>query len=178
MKKLFCVLAVLVLFAAFFSAAKAQDTCWAYGNVNGDEYVLTVGDFVLGIRILTCGVEPPDSLYQLDLNADCQVDSADLRVYHDLFTNYIFYGIVPPPPYFPVATCCNPTVHPYFRGDLNNDGDLSPADAVLMVSCVMVGTGNCHLFYADLTGDFQLSPADVVQELNYVFNGTAPVGCP
>lgn len=186
MKKLICFLAILVLFslagyageaaaAPQLSSGSSTDTCYAAGDVNGDGIVLTVSDLVEAIKIFTCEAPLPDSnLYQIDFNSDCRVDSADLRFYFDIF----IYGpgILPRP--FPVPTCCNPTVYPFFRGDLNNDGGLTPADAVLMLSCVFGETGSCHLFYADLTGDHALTPADVVQELNYVFLGTPPAGCP
>ena len=179
MKKLFCVLAVLVLFAAFFSTASAQDTCWAAGDINGDGIILSVGDLVETIRIFSCEALLPDSsLYQIDFNADCVIDTTDLRIYQ----SWWIYGppILPRP--FPVPTCCNPALAPYLtaaKGDVNTDGGLTPADVVSMLGCTFTGTGeNCSFCQTDLNCDAAISPADVVQELNYVFNGTAPVGCP
>lgn len=58
------------------------------------------------------------------------------------------------------------------KGDLSNDGQLSPSDVVLMLNCVFAGTGNCPLSVADLNCSGGLTPADVVLELNLVFSGT------
>ena len=57
------------------------------------------------------------------------------------------------------------------KGDLSNDGQLTPADVVLMLNCVFSGSGNCPLSVADLNCNGDLSPADVVLELNLVFSG-------
>lgn len=189
MKKSVCFSVALVLFsvAGFAGKAKADDTCYAAGDINGDGIVLTVGDLVLAIRILTCEAPLPDSLYQIDLSGDCRVDSTDLRLYESFF----IYGpipILPPHRPFPVPTCCNPTlalIYPAAKGDVNADGGLTPADVVLMLTCtftetgnVFIGTASCSLCQTDLNCDFELSPADMVQELNYVFLGTPPAGCP
>jgi len=56
------------------------------------------------------------------------------------------------------------------KGDLSNDGQLSPSDVVLMLNCVFTGTGNCSLAVADLNCSGGLSPSDVVLELNLVFS--------
>ncbi|HXF48351.1 MAG TPA: carboxypeptidase regulatory-like domain-containing protein [Verrucomicrobiae bacterium] len=58
------------------------------------------------------------------------------------------------------------------KGDLSNDGQLSPSDVVLMLNCVFAGTGTCPLSVADLNCSSNLTPADVVLELNLVFSGT------
>ncbi|HXF49655.1 MAG TPA: NosD domain-containing protein [Verrucomicrobiae bacterium] len=62
------------------------------------------------------------------------------------------------------------------KGDLNVSGGLSPADVVLMLNCVFLGTGSCDLCFADVNCSGGLSPADVVIELNMVFLG-AGAGC-
>jgi len=179
MKKLFCVLAVLVLFAAFFGAAKAQDTCYANGDFNGDGQILTVVDMVFGIRAMVCDtIFSNNNLYIWDLTGDCVIDTADVRIIVD----YFIYGSSALPQPFPVPTCCNPALAPYLtaaKGDVNTDGGLTPADVVSMLGCTFTETGeNCSFCQTDLNCDAAISPADVVQELNYVFNGTAPVGCP
>ncbi|HLG93668.1 MAG TPA: hypothetical protein VI546_02425 [candidate division Zixibacteria bacterium] len=180
MKKWICFAAVLVFIASagLVNEARAQDTCYAAGDINGDGLVLSVADLVETIRIFSCDAPLPDSnWYQIDFNADCRIDTADLRIYED----YWIYGpgILPRP--FPVPTCCNPTLAPYLtaaKGDVNTDGGLTPADVVAILNCVLAGTESCSFCQADLNCDFALSPADVVQELNYVFLGTAPSGCP
>ena len=62
------------------------------------------------------------------------------------------------------------------KGDLSNDGQLTPSDVVLMLNCVFAGTGNCQLAIADLNCSGDLSPSDVVLELNLVFSG-ATLSC-
>ncbi len=178
MKKIICFLTALFLFslAGFTGVANAQDTCYANGDANGDGLIWTVGDLVYALRILVCDATVPESLYRLDLTADCRVDTADLRI----IEGYFIYGsgIVPRP--FPVPTCCNPTagfIRAAARGDLNADGERTPADVVLLLSCVFVGAGDCT-FYADLNLDFAFTPADVVLELGHVFTDTQPSGCP
>lgn len=55
------------------------------------------------------------------------------------------------------------------KGDMNASGGLSPADAVLMLNCVFLGTGNCGMCVADVNCDGVLTPSDVVLELNAIF---------
>ncbi|MGH8004393.1 MAG: IPT/TIG domain-containing protein, partial [Limisphaerales bacterium] len=62
------------------------------------------------------------------------------------------------------------------KGDMNGVGGLTPADVVLMLTCVFSATGNCDLCFADVNCSGGLSPADVVIELNMVFLSAAP-GC-
>ncbi len=57
------------------------------------------------------------------------------------------------------------------KGDLSNDGFLTAADAVLMLSCVFLGGGTCPLSAADLDCNGNLSAADAVLELNQIFLG-------
>lgn len=85
MRKLIGSAAVLVFIApaGFVNGAKAQDTCYANGDVNRDGFVLSVGDMVLLSRILVCEAPAQDSLYQADLNGNCLIDTADLRIYEN-----------------------------------------------------------------------------------------------
>jgi len=55
------------------------------------------------------------------------------------------------------------------KGDLNGTLDLSPADVVLMLNCVFLGSGDCDLSFSDLDCNYMLSPADVVLQLRAVF---------
>jgi hypothetical protein len=179
MKKLIRSAAVLVFIAlaGFVNGAKAQESCMATGDINGDGIVLSVGDLVVAIRILGCEGAVPDSMYRMDLNGDCQVNQYDLEWYNLVQQ----YGLSVLPGY-PRATCCNPTVTfmpPAARGDVNRDGSLTSADVVLILSCVFTATGpNCSFCQTDVNCDFARTPADVVAELNYVVLGQASPGCP
>jgi hypothetical protein len=68
------------------------------------------------------------------------------------------------------------------KGDMNGVGGITPADAVLMLNCVFLGSGtgtvggDCNLCYSDLNCLGGLTPADAVIQLNYVFLGT-PLPC-
>ncbi|HEU4436064.1 MAG TPA: hypothetical protein VFR89_01275, partial [candidate division Zixibacteria bacterium] len=55
------------------------------------------------------------------------------------------------------------------KGDLNGSLDLSPADVVLMLNCVFLGTGDCDLSFSDVNCSGDLSPADVVLQLRACF---------
>lgn len=179
MKKLTGLAAVLVFvaLAGFVTGARAQDSCLATGDINGNLLGMELSDLVLATRILTCETSLPDSLHRIDVNGDCQVNQYDLEFYQ----YYMQYGPSALPGY-PRTTCCNPVVTfmpPSARGDVNRDGSLTSADVVLILSCVFTATGpNCSFCQTDVNCDFARTPADVVQELNYVFTGTAPVGCP
>jgi hypothetical protein len=59
------------------------------------------------------------------------------------------------------------------KGDLNASGGLSPADVVMMLNCVFLGTGNCGNCFTDVNCSGDFSPADVVLELNAVFLGAS-----
>lgn len=69
-----------------------------------------------------------------------------------------------------LAYAAGETVYKYWvPGDVNGDGNLTAADAVLMLNCVFLGTGDCALVFTDVNCDGALSPADAVSELNLVF---------
>lgn len=57
------------------------------------------------------------------------------------------------------------------KGDMNSSGDLTPADIVLMLNCLVFSTGHCDLCFADVNCNGDLTAADVVLELNAVFLG-------
>jgi hypothetical protein len=59
------------------------------------------------------------------------------------------------------------------KGDLNGDGDVTPADISLELSCVFLGVGNCGLCLADLNCDGDLTPADISFALLAAFLGLA-----
>jgi hypothetical protein len=63
------------------------------------------------------------------------------------------------------------------RGDLNGDGQITPADVVLLLYCVFLGDGFCPLLVADTDCDGSLvSPSDIVTILNAAYLGT-PIVC-
>ncbi len=57
------------------------------------------------------------------------------------------------------------------RGDLDGSGGGNPADVVLMLNCVFLGSGNCSVCVADVDGNGSLTASDVVIEVNAVFLG-------
>lgn len=57
------------------------------------------------------------------------------------------------------------------RGDLNNDYSFTPADVVIELNVVFLGSQST-LCKADTNCDGSLTPSDVVNELNWVFLGT------
>lgn len=64
-----------------------------------------------------------------------------------------------------------------FKGDLNGDGKLTPADIILLLNCTFAGIGSCPLSVADVDCDGSLvNPTDVVKLLNAVFLGV-PITC-
>ncbi len=62
------------------------------------------------------------------------------------------------------------------KGDLNDDGSLTIADAVLLLNCAFLGSGYCLLCFSDVNCNGILTAADVVLELNKVFLGV-PFPC-
>jgi hypothetical protein len=67
--------------------------------------------------------------------------------------------------------------YPFRVGDLNGDGQTTPADVVAMLECVFSGCAPApRNSQIDLNRDGQKTPGDVVCELNHVFLG-APLPC-
>jgi len=66
-----------------------------------------------------------------------------------------------------VSTCAGA------RGDMNADGNFTPADAVLILNCIFLGVGICGLCFTDVDCNGILSAADIVRELNRIFLGIA-----
>lgn len=70
------------------------------------------------------------------------------------------------------ATCSFAVTVPVrLKGDMDASSDVTLADAVLMLNCVFLNSGNCDPCFADVNCSGDLSPADVVLELNAVFLG-------
>lgn len=67
--------------------------------------------------------------------------------------------------------------YPFAGGDLNGDGQVTPADGVNLLNCVFVGCSPApRNSQIDLNRDGRLTASDVVCELNHVFLGH-PVPC-
>jgi len=67
------------------------------------------------------------------------------------------------------------------KADENGDGNITPADAVLLLNCIFLDTPPCNLCSADLNCDGNLRPADAYIVLNVIFLGSQngkPDGCP
>ncbi|HXF48024.1 MAG TPA: clostripain-related cysteine peptidase [Verrucomicrobiae bacterium] len=76
------------------------------------------------------------------------------------------------------------SICPAAKGDLNGDGNWSPADVTLMLNCVFLANGagtvggDCNLCYSDVNCSGGLSPIDVTLELFKVYSGlTDPPWC-
>ncbi len=57
------------------------------------------------------------------------------------------------------------------RGDLNFDGNITPADIVILMNCVFSGSGACQLNVADVNCDGELKPSDLVLLMMRAING-------
>lgn len=102
-----------------------QGTCGANSDLNGDGVILTVADWVYMARLLLGQVDSPDSLYRVDFNGDCVVDTADLRIFECYWVNGL--SCLPFP--FPRPTCCNPVLRICCQGSTGNV-DCDPAGGV------------------------------------------------
>jgi hypothetical protein len=63
------------------------------------------------------------------------------------------------------------------RGDLNLDGTLTPADALLLIQCVFLEPADCSLVAADSNCDGKLNQVDLVIGINAIFLGFAFPPC-
>ncbi len=63
-----------------------------------------------------------------------------------------------------------------FKGDINDDGLLTPADVVRELNCIFLSIFGCELCFADMNCDGRLTAADAVILMNTVFLGLPP-GC-
>jgi len=65
------------------------------------------------------------------------------------------------------------------KGDMNGIGGYTGADAISMLNCVYLGTGDCDLCFSDLNCTGTLTAVDAVIELNAIYLGTPiSIGCP
>jgi len=63
-----------------------------------------------------------------------------------------------------------------FKGDINDDGLLTPADVVRELNCIFLSIFGCELCFTDMNCDGRLTAADAVILMNTVFLGLPP-GC-
>ncbi|MCI0406126.1 MAG: dockerin type I repeat-containing protein [candidate division Zixibacteria bacterium] len=160
--------------AAFpFSSSLAQG-CFIRGDFDGNG-VVDATDLDSLLTYIFLGAPVPFCEDAADINDDGSSTPADWTI----LNAFLNTGGAPPPPPFPGCgldptpdgfTCFNT------RGDVNNSGGYTPADAVLELNCVFIGSPcNCS---SDVTCDGALTPADVVSELLWVFLGAPLPPCP
>ncbi len=65
---------------------------------------------------------------------------------------------------------------PKRKGDMNNDGSLTPSDIVLLQNCVSQGSGDCNRCFADMDCDGDLDSTDISILTAAVYEGT-PLPC-
>lgn len=92
-----------------------------------------------------------------------------LRTLGNIFIIFLFLSIVIFSASKEVASQINCDSLQCRKGDLNGDSIFTPADVVLELNCVFIGTGPCDTCLVDVNCDGTNSPADVVIELNATF---------
>jgi plastocyanin len=158
----------------FHGAVVVSDTCWATGSF-GESGPPTVADIVHVLRVLSGSVPAPDNIYRLDLNGDCVIDSADVRLISDFFQ--FGPGILP---VYPVPTCCFPTVDLacpiVFTGDVNLSGDLTAADVIYVLGFVFRAFPGPEPCWAIMDVDCSgvVTAADVIYLVNHLFKSGPP----
>ncbi|MFH2049832.1 MAG: hypothetical protein ABIJ12_10350 [bacterium] len=136
-KYLFIILSLFIIFSGIvIEPIEAQDTCYADFNLNGDEYPLSVADWVLLVRMMNGDTTYADNMYRMDLNADCVIDDGDI----DALQCFFVYGIAPCFPVWPVPTCCDPLL-------------IVGACCLSEDSCTMRSEENCAAIGGDYLGD-------------------------
>jgi len=175
MKKCIGLLAALILFFGVSTTILAQG-CFIRGDFNGDGTV-NWADTTGFTNFIFLGTSVPPCIDAADLDDNGIFTSFDVV----LLLNTAGGFTIPPPP-FPICGL-DPTADGITclisRGDMNSDGLLTSADAVLSLNCVFLGICSCACC-ADTNCDGFLASADVVFELNFVFLGTPlpPCICP
>jgi len=136
LKYLFIILNILIFSGFVIEPATAQDTCYADFDLNEDGHVLTVGDMVFLMRMMNGDTTFADSMYRMDLNADCIIDDGDIEELNCFLT----FGFAPCFPVWPVPTCCDPLLT-VGACCLNDD------------SCTMRSEENCAAIGGNYLGD-------------------------
>ena len=80
------------------------DTCWGYGDVDGDGMPLSVADLSRLVQFVHYGGNTPSPLYECDLNSDGFVDQADI----DMLLCFFAGGGLSCFPQYPFPTNCDP----------------------------------------------------------------------
>ncbi|MBI5265912.1 MAG: hypothetical protein HY851_01650 [candidate division Zixibacteria bacterium] len=104
---------------------KVMVVCKGDADVNTDGMVLSVADMVELIKIYNGMAPIREYLWHADLNADCVIDSLDIKVFECLFK--WGFGCLPYP--WPPTTCCNPQIKLCCAGVVGNV-DCDPSDQV------------------------------------------------
>ena len=126
--------------------------------------LLNKGDGTFHTKVDYGAGQNPGTLAASDFDLDGNVDLAVVNYGSSKVKVLKNLGGVPPVPPTPLL------------GDLNNDGNHTPTDAMLMINCVFLASGFCGMAYTDVNCDGDLSVMDTVLELNKVFLGT-PFPC-
>ncbi len=71
------------------------------------------------------------------------------------------------------GTRCNGSLCPAVCGDVDDNGSVSIADAVFMITCIFACSPGPWLVVGDVNCDRNMSIADVVYLINYIFAGGA-----
>ena len=70
-------------------------------------------------------------------------------------------------------------LHGFIRGDTNADGNCDVADAINLLQCLFMGSGNCPCDDAsDINDDGNVNLGDIVFKLSFLFNGGPPPPAP
>jgi len=155
-----------------------SDTCAATGDVNNDGTPLTEVDAVALDYFVWNIDNPPDNLWDCDMNGDGYIDQYDVQLYYD----YLEYGLSVFDSYggYPVLNDCNPSI---LRGSC------CITDSVLVLSqenCVAAGGkyfGDNVICYQDHVidvGDLNLDGmcntiVDLYKLKNFVLSGEPEV---
>ncbi len=157
-----------------------SDICMASFDVNGDGFPMTIGDLVYLIRlsndILNGVVPPPDNLYQADITGDCVVDAADI----ELLNNIFIYGITFVP-WWPVPTCCYPSLD-VGACCLGDSCSIRSAANCLAIGGTYSGSGtacepnpcSCCVLRGDANHDGLVDVGDLICIVESVFCAGAP----
>lgn len=163
------------------TASRAQETCYADFDVNGDGMPLSVSDYITAIRILSGDTTIPVEWYRLDLNGDCMIDAGDIEMAECYFQN----GLSCFPNGFPVPTCCNPdtVAGACCLGDSCSIRTLANCTAIGGTykgdgaPCGDYACDCCEGMRDEVNGDNSFNVSDLVYFIAYLFRGGPEPPC-
>ena len=120
------------------------DSCFALGDVNNDGVALQVADVYALSHYVQTGINPPQNLYDCDMNGDGYIDQLDVELYWAFFEDGI--GVFAPYGGYPVRNnCCVSTL----RGACCTDD-----------TCWVLAPENCALAEGRYIGDSTFCSGD------------------